>query len=82
MGNRPRIAGTRVKVGRIAVLWKAGINAEEIVDNYGYLTLAQVYAVLAYSHANKEESEGILLADETETDRLETLHYGQDKSSK
>jgi len=81
-GNRPRIAGTRVTVGRIAVLWQAGINAEEIVDNYGYLTLAQVYAALAYYHANKEEIEGILVANETEYDRLETLNYSQDKSSK
>ena len=29
-GNRPRIAGTRITVGRIATLWKQGLNAEAI----------------------------------------------------
>ena len=70
-GNRPRIAGTRITVGRIATLWKQGVNPEEMVDNWDYLTLAQVYAALAYYHANKEEIEGILAADAAECDRLE-----------
>jgi uncharacterized protein (DUF433 family) len=38
----------------IATLWKQGITPEEMVDNWDYLTLAQVYAALAYYHANKE----------------------------
>jgi uncharacterized protein (DUF433 family) len=76
-GDRPRITGTRVTVGRIAFLWKKGMTPEEIVDNYGYLTLAQVYAALAYYHANKDEIEAILAADEAEYDRLELLHYGK-----
>ena len=70
-GNRPRIAGTRITVGRIATLWKQGVNPEEMVDNWDYLTLAQVYAALAYYHANKEEIEGILAAEAAEYDRLE-----------
>lgn len=73
-GNRPRIAGTRITVGRIATLWKQGVTPEEMVDNWSYLSLAQVYAALAYYHANKEEIEGILAADEAEYDRLAALH--------
>ncbi|MDY6803977.1 MAG: DUF433 domain-containing protein [Cyanobacteriota bacterium] len=73
-GNRPRICGTRITVGRIATLWKQGVTPEEMVDNWDYLTLAQVYAALAYYHANKEEIESILAADEAEYDRLEAEH--------
>ena len=73
-GNRPRIAGTRITVGRIATLWKQGVTPEEMVDNWPYLRLAQVYAALAYYHANKEEIEAILVADEAEYDRLSALH--------
>ncbi|MFB2896570.1 DUF433 domain-containing protein [Aerosakkonemataceae cyanobacterium BLCC-F50] len=68
-GNRPRIAGTRITVGRIATLWKQGVTPEEMVDNWPYLNLAQVYAALAYYHANKAEIEAILTADETQYDR-------------
>jgi uncharacterized protein (DUF433 family) len=32
-GNRPRIADTRITVGRIATLWKQGLMPEEIADN-------------------------------------------------
>jgi uncharacterized protein (DUF433 family) len=73
-GNRPRIAGTRITVGRIATLWKQGVTPEEIVDNWPYLSLAQVYAALAYYHANNAEIEAILTADETEFDRLSAQH--------
>ncbi len=80
-GNRPRIAGTRVTVGRIATLWKRGMTPEAIVDNYGYLTIAQVFAALTYYHSNKAEIEGILAADEAEYDRLLVLHSNQEKFS-
>ena len=70
-GNRPRIAGTRITVGRIATLWKQGVTPEEMVSNWDYLNLAQIYAALAYYHANKEEIETILAADAAEYDRLE-----------
>lgn len=73
-GNRPRIAGTRITVGRIATLWKQGVTPEEMVDNWPYLKLAQVYAALAYYHANKEEIEAILAGDEAEYDRLSAVH--------
>lgn len=71
-GNRPRIAGTRFSVQQVAVLHKEGLSAQEIVSEYEFLTLAQVYAALAYYYANQEEIEAYLAAEEAEYDRLVT----------
>lgn len=70
-GGRPRIAGRRVSVQQMAVLSKKGLSAEEIVNEYEFLNLAQVYAALAYYHANKDEIEAYLAEEEAEYDRLE-----------
>ncbi len=69
-GGRPRIAGTRVSVQRIAAWYKMGLNAEEIVERMGNLTLAQVYAALTYYHANREEIEAYLMAEKANYERL------------
>jgi uncharacterized protein (DUF433 family) len=42
----------------------------EIVDQYPHVTLAQVYTALAYYHANKEEIEADLAAEQREAERL------------
>jgi uncharacterized protein (DUF433 family) len=63
-GGRLRIDGTRITVNQIAVLYKQGHNAEEIADQYPHLTMAQIYAALAYYHANQEEIEADLAAEE------------------
>jgi uncharacterized protein (DUF433 family) len=60
LGGRPRIAGTRVSVQRIAAWYKLGLNAEEIAERMGNVTLTQVYAALTYYHANREEIEAYL----------------------
>jgi uncharacterized protein (DUF433 family) len=70
-GGRPRIAGTGVTVQRIVSWYKLGLAPEEIVDKLGHLTLAQVYAALAYYHANRDEIESALAAEEDEADSLE-----------
>lgn len=62
-GDRPHIAGTRITVGRTATLWKQGLTPEEIAENWGDLTLAQVYAALTYYHANRDEIEQALQQD-------------------
>jgi uncharacterized protein (DUF433 family) len=72
--NRPTIAGTRTSVGRVVVLYKQGANAEEIARRISHLSLAQVYAALAYYHANREEIESHLAADEAEYWQLAELH--------
>ncbi len=79
-GNRPRIAGTSVTVGRIATLWKSGLSAEDIAREIEHLTLTQVYAALTYYHANREEVDHILAVDDSEYERLMELHYSQQVS--
>ncbi len=74
-GGRPRIAGTGVTVRRIVGWYKLGLTPEEIVNKIPHLTLAQVYAALAYYHANRDEIEQDIAEEEAEADRLEREHY-------
>ncbi len=69
-GGRPRIAETRISVQRIAAWYKTGMNAEEIVERMGNVTLAQVYAALTYYHANREEIEAYIASEKTDYERL------------
>lgn len=69
--GRPRIAGTGITVHRIAIWYKLGHSPEEIARRYGHLTVAQVYAALAYYHTNREQIDAEIAADEAEADRLE-----------
>lgn len=71
--GRPVIAGTKTSVRRIAVLHKQGIDAKEIARRLDHLSLAQVYAALAYYHANQEEIEHDLELEEAEYVRLAAL---------
>ena len=73
-GGSPHIAGKGVTVRRIVTWYKRGLNAEEISDRIGNLTLAEVYAALAYYHANKTEVENDLAMQAAEAKRLEALH--------
>lgn len=72
LGGRPRIAETRISVQRIAAWYKLGLNAEEIVERMGNLSLAQVYAALTYYHANQAEIESYLAAETAAYERLAT----------
>jgi uncharacterized protein (DUF433 family) len=54
-GGRLRIDGTRMTVNQIVVLHKQGLSAAEIVEQYPQRTLSEIYTVLAWYHANKEE---------------------------
>jgi uncharacterized protein (DUF433 family) len=74
-GGRPRIAGTGVTVRRIVGWYKLGLSLEEITDRIGHLSLAQVYAALTYYHANREEIEADIAAEEAEAERLEREHF-------
>lgn len=79
--GRPRIAGTGITVHRIAIWYKLGHSPEEIAYQYGHLTLAQVYAALAYYHANREQIEAEIAADEAEADRIEQEHLKTQKTA-
>jgi uncharacterized protein (DUF433 family) len=70
-GGRPRIAGTGVSVRRIVGWYKLGLSPEEIADNYGHVSLAQVHAALAYYHANQQAMDAAIAAEEAEARRLE-----------
>lgn len=70
-GGRPRIAGTGVTVRRIAVWYKLGHTPEEIAENWGYISLAQVYAAIAYYHLHREEIERDLAEEEAVASAIE-----------
>lgn len=74
-GGRLRLEGTRITVLQIATLFLQGLGAEEIAGQYPHLTLAQVYASLAYFHANRAEVEAELAAETEEAERLESRLY-------
>lgn len=62
-GGKPRIAGSRISVQNV-VIWyeRMGKSADEIASDYG-ITLADVYAALAYYHDNREEIDQAMRAD-------------------
>ena len=73
-GGRPCVAGTSVSVRRIALWHKTGLVPEEIVQKFGHLSLAQVYAALAYYYANREEIEADLEWEIRTTEALDQAH--------
>lgn len=75
--GRPLIAGTGITVHRIATWYKLGYAPEEIARRYGHLTVAQVYAALAYYHANQAEIEADLASDEMAAEQAEAEHADQ-----
>ncbi|HEV8720457.1 MAG TPA: DUF433 domain-containing protein [Candidatus Binatia bacterium] len=75
--GRARISGTGVTVRRIVEWYQSGYSPEEIAHEIGHITLAQVFAALAYYHANREEIEADLA---TETDVAERLEADQRSS--
>jgi len=69
-------------VHRIAIWYKLGHSPEEIARRHGHISVAQVYAALAYYHANQEEIEAEIAADAAEADRIEQQYQqGQQTAS-
>ena len=54
-GGRIRASDSRVTVHQIVNCYQRGLTAEEIAVEYPHINLAQVYAALAYYHANRDE---------------------------
>ena len=55
-GGRPRIAGHRITVQNIVICHeRMGMCPDEIVGAYPTITLADVYAALAYYHDHRDE---------------------------
>ncbi len=76
--GRPMIAGTKTSVSRVVLLYKQGASAEEIGRRMSHLNLAQVYAALAYYHANRDWIEANLAQQDAEYWRLAGLHGKRD----
>ena len=79
--GQPRLAETGVTVRRIVGWYKLGLSPEEIAEEIGHLTLAQVHAALAYYHANQDEIEAIIAAEEKLAAELEQKHYSQSQEA-
>ena len=65
------IAGTGVTVRTIVRYYKLGMSPEEIAAEYPHLSLAQVYGAMAYYHANRDEMDRHMAAEEAESERIE-----------
>ncbi len=63
-GGKPRIAGHRITVQNV-VIWheRLGLSADEIAAEYD-LTLADVYAALAYYYDHRAEIDASIRKDE------------------
>ena len=76
-GGRARIAGHRIRVMDVVAQhqdWK--LSAEQIHENYPSITLADIYAALAYYHDHREEIDADI------ADSLKWDEYGKTQPSK
>ena len=62
-GGRLRIDGTRMTVNQIVALHKQGLSADDIVAQYPQRSLSEIFTVLAWYHANKDEFDEELAAE-------------------
>jgi uncharacterized protein (DUF433 family) len=72
-GGRPYIAGTGMTVRRIVGWYQLGLTPEETLNRIGHpvLTLAHIHAALAYYHANRDEIEADIAAEEAEVQQVD-----------
>jgi uncharacterized protein (DUF433 family) len=71
-GNKPHIAGHRITVQNVAI-WheRLGMSPDEIVFQHPSITLADVYAALAYYHDNLEAIRASIREDEEFAKRMQ-----------
>lgn len=74
-GGKPRIAGHRIRVADI-VDWceRMGQSADEVVSRFPQLSLADVYAALAYYHDHREEIDSQREKDEKFVEEFRRLY--------
>jgi uncharacterized protein (DUF433 family) len=71
-GGKPRIAGHRITVQNVVIRHeRMGVSADEIASDFG-VSLADVYAALAYYYDHRKEIDEAILADETYISELRT----------
>jgi uncharacterized protein (DUF433 family) len=66
-----RITGTRVSLDSVIYAFEEGATAEEIVQQYPTLNLADVYSVIAYYLQNRAEIEEYLEKRRVENEELQ-----------
>ncbi len=62
--GHPRVAGTRIRVSNIVLWTEQGKSPDEIVANYPQLSLADVYAAMAFYFDHREEMDHLIREDE------------------
>ena len=67
-GGRPRISETGVTVQRVVRWYRLGLTPEDIADRIGHLSLAQVHASLSYYHANPQQLDAEIAADDRDAE--------------
>ena len=73
-GGKPRIAGTRMTVADIAILYlRMGQSLDLIAGKY-HLPIASVYAAMAYYYDHREEIEQSIQADEALANSLQSKY--------
>ena len=74
-GPKARIAGHRIRVQDV-VFWheKQGMSPDEIVDQFPTITLADVYAALAYYWDHRDEIEKKMAADNAFVEEMMAKH--------
>lgn len=79
-GGKPRIAGTRIRVQDVVMWTEMGKSADEIVTSYRHLTLADVYAALAYYHDHREAIERQIKEDDEFVAQMMAAHQAKSKA--
>lgn len=54
-GGKPCVAGTRIRVWDVVELTELGKAPDDIIAMFPHITIADVYAALAYYHDHREE---------------------------
>jgi uncharacterized protein (DUF433 family) len=62
--GRPCISGTGVSVRRIAGWYNLGLTPKEIAAKIEHLSMAQIHAALTYYHANRDEIDTDIAAED------------------
>jgi len=77
-----RVGDTRVLLELVIYAFRQGETAEDIVDSYPTLKLADIYAVLAYYLTHRAEVDAYVDQEEKETDRIQQeveAHYSPEQ---
>lgn len=64
-----RVGASRVMLERLVHAFDDGLSAEEIVESYPSLELADVYASIAYILRNRDEIDAYMVESETAAER-------------